>query len=84
MPRVIWSSGNCMLYVRAEESLTRARERETRTRGREKGRAWGELAKNRGSFGYRQKSLVMVGKENEQEEDVDDVVAAREREQRKR
>lgn len=37
-------------------------------RERKKGRR-GEFAKNRGSFGYRQKSLVMVVKENEQEED---------------
>ncbi|EZA59039.1 hypothetical protein X777_16999 [Ooceraea biroi] len=50
MPRVIWSSGNCMLYVRAGD----------------KGE---EFAKNRGSFGHeRQKSLVMVEEENEQDE----------------
>lgn len=50
-------------------------------RERRKGRR-GEFAKNRGSFGYRQKSLVMVVEENEQEEDGDgDVEEAREREQ---
>lgn len=49
-------------------------------REREKGRR-GEFAKNRGSFGYRQKSLVkMLVEENEQEEDEDgDVEEAREK-----
>lgn len=56
-------------------------------REREKGRR-GEFAKNRGSFGYRQKSLVMVVEENEQEDDEDagpgargEVEEVREREQ---
>lgn len=51
-------------------------------RERKKGRR-GEFAKNRSSFGYRQKSLVMLVEENEQEEEDEDgdVVEAREREQ---
>lgn len=88
MPRVIWSSGNCMLYVRAEPS---ASEKE-RERGEPRGESaseegWKrarrkEFAKNRGSFGYRQKSLVMVVEEDEQKEDEDDdVEEAREKEQ---
>ncbi|KYN11515.1 hypothetical protein ALC57_16298 [Trachymyrmex cornetzi] len=54
------------LRARASERA----KREARVRKRKKGRR-GEFAKNRGSFGYRQKSLVMVVEENEQEEDED-------------
>lgn len=69
-----------MLYVRAEPSASekgrgepgeRARASE---RAREGGARRKEFAKNRGSFGYRQKSLVMVVEENEQEEEADDGV----------
>lgn len=39
MPRVIWSSGNCMLYVRAEPSVSeKRRTRETSEKEREKSR----------------------------------------------
>lgn len=48
----------------------RKRERERGEEGRSEEERRGEFAKNRGSFGYRQKSLLVmvVEKKNEQEE----------------
>lgn len=73
-----------MYVIRPGKGLARERKSEKRSASarEEEGAKGREFAKNRGSFGYRQKSLVMVVEENEQEEDEDgDVQEAREREQ---
>lgn len=71
-----------MYVIRPGKSLAREREIERRSASAREGEGTKgrEFAKNRSSFGYRQKSLVMLVEENEQEEDEDgDVEEARER-----
>lgn len=88
MPRVIWSSGNCMLYVRAEPSTSEKGRGESGGSASEEGRKRTrrkEFAKNsRLVRAQAEVSLVMVVEENEREEDEDDnVEEAREKEQRR-